>query len=226
MEKFTATEMIALYANYERKYGKKAYKYISELFKEAKELHKIVFLKKKPNGDHGQSWRSFKGKGFEKLLAHIIAKEIEALGLVLINGKKLELKRLSKTLQKVKENLTLDYGEFGKHLPDLDIVIYNPKNAKVLVVISSKVTLRERIAQSAYWKLKFANNPTTKHIKIYFVTPDEDKTLTNKQGAKKGRAIVEVDLDGSYVMTKEPLVESNKVKLFEHFIEDLKQLIQ
>ena len=39
---------------------------------------------------------------------------------------------------------------------------------------------------------------------------------------KKGRAIVEVDLDGSYVLTEGEIEESNKVKLFEHFIEDLK----
>jgi len=37
---------------------------------------------------------------------------------------------------------------------------------------------------------------------------------------------VEVDLDGSYVLTEEEIEESNKVKLFEHFIEDLKGLLK
>jgi len=111
------------------------------------------------------------------------------------------------------------------HLPDVDIIIYNPRNCKVLAVISSKVTLRERIAQTGYWKLKLPQDETTKHIKVYFITPDEDGTLTKRKPTKKGRAIVEVDLDGSYVLTDEKIEESNKVKLFEHFIDDLKRLL-
>jgi len=43
-----------------------------------------------------------------------------------------------------------------------------------LVAISSKVTLRERIAQTGYWKFKLFQNDVTKHIKVYFITPDED----------------------------------------------------
>ncbi len=37
---------------------------------------------------------------------------------------------------------------------------------------------------------------------------------------------MEVDLDGSYILTEEKIEESNKVKLFEHFIEDLKGLLK
>ena len=40
----------------------------------------------------------------------------------------------------------------------------------------------------------------TKHIQVYFITLDEDGTLVTKHPTKKGRAIVEVDLDGSYVL--------------------------
>jgi type II restriction enzyme len=108
----------------------------------------------------------------------------------------------------------------------VDIVIYNPQNYKVLAAISSKVTLRERIAQTGYWKLKLSQDEATKHIKVYFITPDEDGTLTQKMPVKKGRAIVEVDLDGSYILTEESIEESNKVKLFEHFIEDFKRLLK
>jgi len=86
--------------------------------------------------------------------------------------------------------------------------------------------LRERIAQTGYWKLKLLQDEATKHIRVYFITPDEDGTLTRKRPTKKGRAIVEVDLDGSYVLTEEEIEESNKVKLFEHFIEDLKGLLK
>lgn len=206
--------------------GTKAYKSVSQLLRDAKERHKQDFLKDKPDGDHEQSWKAFKGKNFEKLIQHIITDSIEALGMKVINGNHLERrKNLPQDLKQVKRNLAVDFNEFGLHLPDVDIAVYNPKNQRVIALLSIKVTLRERIAQTGYWKLKLLADEFTKHIKVYFITPDEDGTLTSKSPAKKGRAIVEVDLDGSYVLTEADIEESDKVKLFEHFIEDFKQLI-
>ena len=206
--------------------GTKAYKSVSQLLRDAKERHKQDFLKDKPDGDHEQSWKAFKGKNFEKLIQHIITDSIEALGMKVINGNQLERrKNLPQDLKRVKRNLAVDFNEFGLHLPDADIVVYNPKNQRIIALLSIKVTLRERIAQTGYWKLKLLADEFTKHIKVYFILPDEDGTLTSKSPAKKGRAIVEVDLDGSYVLTEADIEESDKVKLFEHFIEDFKQLI-
>ena len=169
-------------------FGDKTNRRISELLREAKELHKQAWLKDPTlNKDHGQSWRAFKGKNLEKLIQYIITDEVEALGLKIINGNQLEqTKNLSKELSLVKRNLAVDYGKFGLHLPDADIVIYDPSDHKVLVAISSKATLRERIAQTGYWKLKLAQDEVTKHIRFYFITPDEDGTLTHKEPIKKG----------------------------------------
>jgi type II restriction enzyme len=216
------------YLEKKERFGIKTYKHISELLKEAKKIHKRDWLKQPTsNGDHEQSWRAFKRKNLEKLVQYIITDEVEELGLKVVNGNQLErTTNLTKELSQVKRNLAIDYGEFGLHLPDVDIIIYNPQNYKVLAVISSKVTLRERIAQTGYWKLKLFQDEATKHIKVYFITPDEDGTLTHKKPIKKGRAIVEVDLDGSYVLTEEEIEESKKVKLFEHFIDDLKRLLK
>ena len=207
--------------------GVETYRTVSQLLQDAKERHKQDFLREKPDGDHEQSWRAFKGKNFEKLIQHIITESIEALGLKVINGNQLERTiRLPMDLRQVKKNLLIDFGEFGCHLPDVDIIVYNPGNLRVIALISSKVTLRERIAQTGYWKLKLLEQEDTEHIKFYFITPDEDGTLTSTYLPKKGRAIVEIDLDGTYVLTEANLEESNKVKLFEHFIEDFKQLIE
>lgn len=211
-------------------HGVDAYKHISELLDEAKELHKKDWIKKPtPNKDHEQSWRAFKGKNLEKLVVYIIKDEVESLGLKIAEGNKLERtssNNLSFELSSVKRNLLVDYGEFGHHLPDVDIIIYNPRTYKIIAAISSKVTLRERIAQTGYWKIKLSKDKVTEHIKVFFVTPDEDGTLTTKIPAKKGRAIVEVDTDGSYVMSETPVEESPKVKMFDKFIEDLKRLLE
>lgn len=221
-------ELKELYLQKKKVYGLNTYKHTSQLLEEAKKIHKKDWLKNPTKrGDHEQSWRAFKGKNLEKLIQFIITEEVEDLGLKVINGNKLERSsKLSYELSQIKRNLAVDYGEFGLHLPDVDIVIYNPKTYKILVVISSKVTLRERIAQTGYWKLKLLEDEATKHIKVYFITPDEDNTLRYKKPAKKGRAILEIDLDGSYILTKEDIEESDKVKLFEHFIEDLGDLLK
>jgi len=221
----TIFDLILLYNKKKEKYGKEAYRHISNLLREAKVQHKKDF-----NGsDHEQSWRAFKGKNLEKLIEFIITDEVKSLGLEVVNGNSLERTNganLSKELGIVKRNLLIDYGEYGSHLPDVNIVIYNPKSSKVVAVLSSKVTLRERIAQTGYWKIKLASDKVTQHIKVYFVTPDEDGTLTIKKPTKKGRAIVEVDLDGSYVLSETDIDESEKVKMFDKFIDDLKNLIK
>ncbi|MEM2873741.1 MAG: BsaWI family type II restriction enzyme [Nitrososphaerales archaeon] len=223
-------DLVALYEKKKARYGIDMYKHISELLEEAKELHKKDWMKKPtPSKDHEQSWRAFKGKNLEKLVIHIIKDEVESLGLKIVEGNKLERtssNNLPFELSSVKHNLLVDYGEFGSHLPDVDIIIYNPKTYKIIAVISSKVTLRERIAQTGYWKIKLSKDKVTEHIKVFFVTPDEDGTLTTRIPAKKGRAIVEVDTNGSYVMSERTVEESPKVKMFNKFIEDLKELLE
>lgn len=221
----TINDLIALYEKKKEKFGKETYRHISNLLREAKAQHEADFK----GDDHEQSWRAFKGKNLEKLIEYIIVDEVRSLGLEVVNGNSLERTNggnLSKKMGLVKRNLLIDYGKFGSHLPDVDIIIFNPKDSKIVAVLSSKVTLRERIAQTGYWKIKLASDKVTQHIKVYFVTPDEDGTLTIKNPTKKGRAIVEVDLDGSYVLSETNIEESGKVKMFDKFINDLKNLIK
>jgi len=223
-------DLVTLYEEKKKRWRADAYNHISEMLKEAKRIHKRDWEKNPtPKKDHEQSWRAFKGKNFEKLIMYIIKDGIENLGLKAVDGNTLEKtnsRNLSRELSLVKRNLLIDYGEFGAHLPDVDIIIYDPKTFKIIAVVSSKITLRERIAQTGYWKLKLIQDEVTRHIKVFFITPDEDGTLRIKTPAKKGRAIVEVDTDGSYVMSEEKVEESDKVKMFDKFIEDLKILAE
>lgn len=229
-------KLIELYEIEKKIHGKNTYRRISKILASAKELHKEHFLKGKTAKkaiaegrvpSYNQSWRAFKGKNLEKLIIHIIADEVSDLKLELINGNVLNKKteNLSVHLAKVKRNLLIDYGDYGCHLPDVDMVIYNPVDSKVIAVLSSKVTLRERIAQTGYWKLKLQKDKSTKHIKVFFVTPDEDGTLTSRKRPKKGRAIAEIDTDGCYVFSETDIEESETVKTFDKLIDDIKSLI-
>ncbi len=217
-------DLIKIYEAKKAQYGPEAYKYISNVLMEAKEQHKKDFQ----GVDHEQSWKGFKGNALEGLILYIINDEITIMGLKIVKGKKFERTKpenLSTELKHVKKNLSIDFGKFGFHTPDVDLVIYDPKTYKVIAVLSSKVTLRERITQTAYWNLKMKNYELTNHIKVYFITPDEDGTLTISNPAKKGRVIVEVDTDGGYVLSEKEIEQSDKVKTFDKFIDDLKSLL-
>ena len=220
----TYKDIISVYENKKKIYKKDTYKYISKLLKEIKEIHRQDALSRGIT-DTEQSWRAFKGKNLEKLIEYIIKDEIQKLNLSIINGNILEHNKYSDNnkLDLLKRNLAIDYGEFGMHLPDVDIIIYEPNKSKIIAVLSVKVTLRERIAQTGYWKLKLMNSNITKDIKVFFITLDEDD-IFSKKPAKKGRAIVEVDTDGCYILTENEFEKSSKVKLFSEFINDLKKL--
>ena len=226
----TAQDVLKLYEKKKEKYGRDTYKHISELLREIKKLHKQDWQKNPtPGGDHEQSWKGFKGNALEKLILHILNDSVEGLGLKIISGKSFEKTKpenLSTELKHVKKNLAIDFGEYGFHVPDVDLVIYDPKSFRIISVVSSKTTLRERIAQTAYWNLKFKNYELTQHIKVFFLTPDEDGDLTKRYPAERNRAIVEVDTDGGYVLSETDIEESDKVKMFDKFIDDLKGFLE
>lgn len=64
-------------------------------------------------------------------------------------------------------------------LPDTDMVIANcniedPWRSEGLAIVSCKTSLRERIAQACYWKLKLLSSDTTKNVKVFLTTTDND----------------------------------------------------
>lgn len=220
----TTDDLITLYEKKKKKFGNEAYKYISDIFAEAKDIHAKNAIARGVR-DTDQSWRSFKGHNLEKLIEYIIVDGVRSLGLEIINGNKIEKRTKNDIVfSTLKRNLCIDYGEYGMHLPDVDMVIYEPETCKVIAVLSSKVTLRERVTETGYWKFKLNEQAYTRHIKVFFITLDEDGTLTTKIPAKKGRAVCEVDTDGCYVLTNENIETSNKVKMFSEFLNDLSKL--
>jgi type II restriction enzyme len=50
--------------------------------------------------------------------------------------------------------------------------------------------------------------------------------LTIKKPSKKGRAIVEIDTDGSYVMSEKNIQESAHVNKFDKFILDIRSILE
>ena len=99
------------------------------------------------------------------------------------------------------------------HLPDADLIIYNPENYQDIIILSIKSTMRDRVAQTGYWKLKLMQSPLTEKTLVYFITLDEDGDLNRTKSYRKPRAIVEVDTDSCYVLTEET-IEISDIAVF------------
>ena len=178
-------------------------------------------------GELGRSWRASDRDAFQERIQHVITDPLEKLGMKVVTRYELVKDSiLPEELERVKRHLAVDYREFNAYLPHVNLIIYTPKDSRVIAVIVCEVNLKQRVFDMAYWKLKLQINEDSASIKYYLVTTDIDKTLKASDLSQQiGRSIIEADLDGTYVLTAEPLEESDKVKLFEHFIEDLKQVI-
>ena len=171
---------------------------------------------------NGQSWQSLRWESLKKFVPYIIVDEVKSLGLNVAHGHTLKAARdLSKQLSQVKRNLLINYGgQLGCHMPDVDIVIYHPDTSKVLAVVSGKVT-SNRLDQT----IKLSQDEITKHIKVYFIETDENDILSDNNPFEKGTAIIESELNESYILTEANPGDNAKTKLFARFIEDLKEAV-
>lgn len=186
-----------------------------------------------------QSWNSFIGKNFEGLIHDILKTHAQDLarrnpdfgGIMVLTDK--EVKKDEVIMRK----LAVCYGDFLL-LPDVDsaIVRVDPEHkweSQILAVISCKTSLRERIAQACYWKLKLVSSDSQRSIRVFLVTADHDDDFSIRddkerfKGKSRDRVISEHELDGVYILREDfrDNWESDKVKRFERIFEDLSEII-
>ena len=219
--------VIPLIKSFSEKYGNnQIHKYFFEILTITKEKFKSNCEK-----DKDQSWRKESGIMLENLVVYFIQEEINKLGYDLVTDEQIkQSSENDKIMSKVYRNIVIRYGEYSV-IPDGDIVIYNPDDGTVVAIISCKNSIRERYAQTLYWKLKLSLDPITKSIKMYFVTLDKEEKkkpeLNIGENGKptKSRILLEYEMDGVYV-GRDLKNESNKVKEFDKFIDDLKKLLK
>jgi len=222
--------LLPILESYQKKYGQaEIHKYFFEILSETKAI-----FQKEYNDRNGQKWRNESGTMLELLVIYFTHKEIKKLGYEITTDDEIN-RSDSGILEKVGHNIILKYGKYYV-LPDSDIVIYNPNTAEVKAIISCKASVRERFAQTLYWKVKLAANERTRNIKMYFITVDKEYNK-RKTGFKKpsldirgnvrptnARILLEYEMDGVYV-TRDMKGESNKVKMFDKFVGDFRKLI-
>lgn len=185
--------------------GAEHYELIPKLLEIARAKHRQGFSSTK---DFEQSWRSVKGRGLEKVIAHILKQQLEPMGLELVN------------LREAGDLLKLDFGEYGQHYPDVDLAVYQRSHHRVLAILSIKTSLRERATQTAYWRNKIRNFCKTRHIKVFLLTPNSDDILRSNRAPIKQRAILETDVDATYI------INTAKVSIDDYRYEDKKSRIR
>jgi hypothetical protein len=166
-----------------------------------------------------QSWRKKKGTALEQLVKYALSPSLSEFGLKLAQESDLTANNKNDSFRNLYWQVVVDFGIYKKHLPDSDLIVYQTEpTLQALAILSVKSSLRERIAQAAYWKRKLK-------IPYYLITADYDNDF-GRDSITKSRAIAEADTDGVYVISENPIRTSDRVKHFGELIEDLRKLIQ
>lgn len=187
-----------------------------------------------------QSWNSFIGHRFQGVIHAILKSYVKKLRDQSQDFKGLEVLTAeeAKGDEVIMRKLAVKYGDFLL-LPDVDsaIVWIDPEQrweSTILAIISCKTSLRERIAQACYWKLKLLSSDVQKGIRVFLATADHDDDFSIGDGGERfngksrDRVISEYELDGVYVLREDFRVdwESTKVKRFERIFDDIVQIMK
>ncbi|HPW67034.1 MAG TPA: BsaWI family type II restriction enzyme [Salinivirgaceae bacterium] len=194
-------ELQKLYDKKKTLYGRNAYRHIPEVLKEAKVLHKKEFK----GNNHERSWRIFMGRNLAKLIEYAITNKVKNMGLDIVSCNtlnRLEITTKSIKLGRVKRYLAIDYGEDnGCRLPDVDIVIFNPKNYETIAVLSVNVTLRERVSPTD-WERRLAADKFTEYVKVYFLSLYKIAASSKNNTSKHRKDLIESNLEDDYPVEK------------------------
>ena len=209
-----AVDFVPLYTTL----GATKYEQIPHLLEIARAKHLDGFDHRK---NFEQSWRVVKGGGLERVIAFILRQQLEELDLDLV-----PVKEAGKLLE-------IDFGPYGSHKPDVDLIVYQQGLNRVLAILSIKTSLRERATQTAYWRTKIRNDPRTQNVRVFLVTPNSDDILRNNRLPNKQRAILETDIDATYIVnTAEWTLENylykgkpSRIRLIADLANDLRELM-
>jgi len=186
-----------------------------------------------------QSWNSFIGHRFQSIIHTILKAYIEKLKTQNHDFRGLEVLTDGEASHNevIMRKLAIKYGDFLL-LPDVDsaIVWIDPAKkweSKILAIISCKTSLRERIAQACYWKLKLVSSDVQKGIRVFLATADNDNDFNvgdskkRFNGRSRDRIISEHELDGIYILKEDFRAdwESTKVKRFERIFDDIIEMM-
>jgi len=157
------------------------------------------------------SLRPIAGNRFTSLVAAVLKPQLNKIGLDCVTSGSMKIELNKKLVVKT------DDGNQDLR-PDIDIILYHQETKKILLIISCKTTLAERVMQTIRWKDSMSTlKEPYKSIKVFLVTAWE--TFENQTHRSRVQ-----QLDGAYSCNGN-IREDSKVKCFDKIIKDIKKLI-
>lgn len=158
--------------------------------------------------------RPLAGHTFTQWLAGLLNAVFEKGNAPLMATTKGEVKNaLARQLERVDAE-----GRMQDLKPDIDIVVYDKRNNKPLLIISCKTTLAERVMQTIRWNEFISLLPAEARVKVFLVTAWEEF----KDQTKRNRVS---SLDGVYATNEKVRVGGN-IKRFNQIYADIRNLLE
>lgn len=158
--------------------------------------------------------RPLAGHTFTQWVAGLLNSMIEKENLPLIATTKGEVKNaLARQLERVDSE-----GRMQDLKPDIDIVVYDKRNKRPILIISCKTSLAERVMQTIRWNEFISLLPAEARVKVFLVTAWEDFKDQTPRNRVSG-------LDGVYA-TNEKVQVGGNIKRFNQIYSDIKNLLQ
>jgi len=119
-----------------------------------------------------QAWKTCKGSLYEYAIFRYI-QDIINDGAELKT--KIEVIMGDEALSSYGEQITI--RNWSVIFPDVDILLVERENDRVVAILSCKTSLRERLTETAFWKRELEKMKNMRDIKLIFVTTDKDNEL-------------------------------------------------
>jgi len=184
------------------------YNFVRDLFVNIRE--KFEQEARKAGKDPNQAWNSWSGQNFQRIIEYAVEAHIREsrYQVGMTSDSKLRKSTLPDHLEKVRANIEVMYEEH-RVVPDADIILYDERNFQVIAVLSCKASLRERIAQAAYWKIKLQSSGRTRNILCYLISTDNDGDFIGEKKSRDRIIVEHGEIDGAYILRDIP--ESAKI---------------
>jgi hypothetical protein len=132
------------------------------------------------------------------MLNYLLAKESEQRGLKVVPiGKLISPKNLEHSL--VRRRIIITHEVFSE-VPDIDLVIYDPKEEpEVKVAVIGEIRVGERLFDAMLIKTEFERDPVTRHILIWYISPDPDHLL-DYYLTPRLKALIEIGIDEAFTL--------------------------
>ena len=200
--------------------------HLSQLFKEVQPEYEQRWRAANPRRrDARAAWRNWRGRAFKDLIKEHIHEELLAankrinLSLAIASDADLSAAKKDDDLAEIRQAVEIDYGDYGRHLANFDLVVFDDRTGRLESVIFCKTTMRERLPIAIYAAQKIRQQTGLAHLPSIFVTLDEDEDLRSPS-KKKNYAIVSTEFRFTYLLS--PMFqETERIHRFSRFGEDL-----